>query len=83
MCTHDQNLVINSMPGAGAFRIRRRRKCMDCGYRWNTFELDEEELHARELRNSKAVDSVNAVIEAFVQNGFLDRAEPEDDTTTT
>lgn len=82
MCTHDRSSVINSRPDAGAFRCRRRRECIDCGHRWNTFEVDEEALDARGERNSKAIDSVNAVIDALIKHGFLDRAEPEDDTLT-
>ena len=37
--------VINSRPSSDS--IRRRRVCLECGYRFNTVEVDED-MHIRE-----------------------------------
>jgi len=42
ICKHLNNKVVDSRPHASG--IRRRRVCEDCGFRWNTYELPEEEV---------------------------------------
>lgn len=43
-CDSDDIKVIDSRPHENKNWIRRRRKCMVCGMRWNTIELGEFEL---------------------------------------
>ena len=43
-CRHPDHLVLRSKPSAGA--IRRTRKCCQCGHRWTTLELLEDDLKA-------------------------------------
>lgn len=40
-CGGTEVVVIDSRANAGATTIRRRRKCA-CGFRWTTYERDEE-----------------------------------------
>lgn len=39
-CTHTDSAVVDSRPSGRA--IRRRRKCVSCGYRWTTYERPED-----------------------------------------
>lgn len=39
-CGADHQIVIDSVHNAE--RIRRRRKCLDCGNRWTTYEYSKE-----------------------------------------
>jgi transcriptional regulator NrdR family protein len=43
-CDGDEVKVIDSRPHESKNWIRRRRKCLKCGLRWNTIELGEFEL---------------------------------------
>lgn len=43
-CDSDDVKVIDSRPHESKNWIRRRRKCLKCGLRWNTIELGEFEL---------------------------------------
>ena len=38
--------VTDSRPVDGGASVRRRRKCLACGYRWITYELDADQLPA-------------------------------------
>lgn len=42
-CESENNRVIDSRGGAW---IRRRRECLECGTRWTTFEIPNEEIKA-------------------------------------
>lgn len=44
VCQHTEHLVLRSKAKAG--EIRRTRKCCQCGHRWATLELMEEQLKA-------------------------------------
>lgn len=41
-CHHQQSKVIDSRPAEDGASIRRRRECMTCGYRFNTYERIEQ-----------------------------------------
>ena len=45
-CKSDDNYVIDSRRAQekGMNSVKRRRECMDCFHRWNTFEMSEEEM---------------------------------------
>ena len=81
-CLHSSNIVIESRDKTGQYRIRRRRKCLDCNFRWTTYEIDEEVLDALNGGGIRAIDGIQAVIDALIEAGFLDRAEPEEEPTT-
>jgi transcriptional regulator NrdR family protein len=40
-CTHETRKVIDSRP-ASQGTIRRRCRCIECGYRWTTYEVPKE-----------------------------------------
>lgn len=42
-CNSDNNIVTDSR-AVGRFFIKRRRKCLDCGYKWNTYEIPSFKL---------------------------------------
>lgn len=41
-CSSDHVIVVDSRPVDGG--IKRRRACLDCGYRHNTYEILEDSL---------------------------------------
>ncbi len=43
-CDHTDNDVKDSRSIGDSGILRRRRKCADCGYRWTTYEVHEEEM---------------------------------------
>ena len=72
-CTHTDNTVIDTKPLTGDYRIRRRRRCDDCNFRWNTYEIDESVLDTMNGGGARAIAGIDAVIDALVDAGFLDR----------
>lgn len=76
-CRHIDNTVLDTRSLTGDYRIRRRRRCDYCNFRWTTYEIDESVLDAMNGGGARAVVGINAVIDALVESGFLDRAEPE------
>lgn len=45
-CSATTVRVTDSRPVDGGASVRRRRKCLACGLRWVTFELDADQLPA-------------------------------------
>ena len=44
-CGRDEDKVIESRPNADATSVRRRRECLNCGYRFTSYEhIDEKPL---------------------------------------
>ncbi len=41
-CNHSESKVVDTRPTDDGIRIRRRRECMECGYRFTTYEKIEE-----------------------------------------
>lgn len=41
-CNNNDSKVVDTRPTDDGFKIRRRRECMDCGYRFTTYEKIEE-----------------------------------------
>lgn len=41
-CNYYESKVIDTRPTDDGFKIRRRRECMECGYRFTTYEKIEE-----------------------------------------
>ena len=41
-CHHNGSRVIDSRPAEDGMSIRRRRECVNCGFRFTTFERYEE-----------------------------------------
>lgn len=41
-CNYYESKVTDTRPTDDGFRIRRRRECMECGYRFTTYEKIEE-----------------------------------------
>jgi transcriptional repressor NrdR len=41
-CNYSESKVVDTRPTDDGFRIRRRRECMVCGYRFTTYEKIEE-----------------------------------------
>ena len=37
-CSHLESKVVDSRPSEDGTSIRRRRECLDCGYRFTTYE---------------------------------------------
>ncbi|MEJ8569013.1 transcriptional regulator NrdR [Elongatibacter sediminis] len=56
-CSHDETRVVDSRLTADGMQIRRRRQCLSCGSRFNTFE-------APELKAPRIIKS-NGAREAF------------------
>lgn len=50
--------------------IRRRRKCLRCDHRWNTFEITEAE-HNRILSRSRDLDSIAAALNLSITSGLV------------
>lgn len=74
-CTHTDpdNKVIDSRPTtyAGVAAIRRRRKCLACGFRWSTLEIScdaMDDLCGASVRLIHA-DAVLAKIAVLANNG--------------
>ncbi|HAQ41241.1 MAG TPA: transcriptional regulator NrdR [Clostridiales bacterium] len=41
-CNYSESKVVDTRPTDDGFKIRRRRECMECGYRFTTYEKIEE-----------------------------------------
>lgn len=64
MCNAYGLAIAASRPYEGT--IRRRRKCLNCGYRFTTYEISEEEY--RKVENNKAyIADVLSYLEDFFQ----------------
>ncbi len=48
--------VPSTQPTEDLRRVRRRRKCVSCGHRWWTIEIDEQERITIELIVSAVLD---------------------------
>jgi transcriptional regulator NrdR family protein len=46
-CNHDATSITNSRPTVNGWTYRRR-ECMNCGHRWNTYEIPEDEISQEE-----------------------------------
>jgi transcriptional regulator NrdR family protein len=62
-CGCDKSKVINSRPTEHRNSLRRRRKCLNCGFRYTTFEVYQD----NDLYNaaSKLIDNLYNSIEVF------------------
>ena len=68
LCEHETK-VIDSRPDSES--VHRRRRCLNCGYRFNTIELDAD-IHKRErLKLSKAVQPLRFSVEYDPASGQL------------
>lgn len=60
--------VIDSRAKADDARWRRRRKCAACGYRWTTYEINEEDL-ARRDADAAVLHKILEMLNATDQTG--------------
>jgi transcriptional regulator NrdR family protein len=61
LCHHPESRVARAAPANNGETMRRRRECLKCRHRWNTFENNEDaaaELH----RLKQACAPVAAII---------------------
>ena len=42
-CSHEKTTIPNTRPTTNGWTYRRR-ECVNCGFRWNTYEIPESEL---------------------------------------
>ena len=55
-CIHGKTMVIDSSWDDRHQTIRRRRRCLPCGYRWSTLEIDQDQVEYLEKTCSSKVD---------------------------
>jgi transcriptional regulator NrdR family protein len=69
-CTHFDSLVVDSRKDENRpERIRRRRKCLACGHRWSTLEVNEEDFI--ESRNTREKAVVAELMDTLGRYGFI------------
>jgi len=63
--------VFDSRPTivAGFPAIRRRRKCLACGFRWTTFELSENDLNDLRKAGERWVRTYKAISKMMADSG--------------
>lgn len=64
-CGSRNHGVIDSRP-CGEY-IRRRRKCEECGLRWSTYEMSDEEVQVLHSRDSSR--KLKALLKAIAAAG--------------
>ena len=45
-CQHERTEVVDTKTKYAPGTVRRKRKCKDCGVKWNTFEIPESHYKA-------------------------------------
>lgn len=76
-CGKPRSICTDSRP-TSENRIRRRRECGNCGYRWTTFEVLPDELggtrdRARILLTLREVtEKINSIIDYLAASAELD-----------
>ena len=53
-CGSYQDHVVDTRP-RGLDKIKRRRECYDCGFRWNTIEIYDKEDKSNGRERNKAL----------------------------
>lgn len=68
-CSHANNTVKDSRTTPEG-SVRRRRLCLDCGYRWNTIEVTQDEYESLRAL-SEIAPAPEAVRQAWMNLGSL------------
>lgn len=77
-CKRRRVSVIDSRPDASFRVLRRRRCCADCGQRWTTLEITEDDLRASAVDGRELAKSVGALIVQACE----ERISPWDDSAS-
>lgn len=67
-CFGDGRVVNSRSPRhapTGVASVYRRRRCKDCGYRWNTYEVRQEDLDRDTAVLQQQVEQLQATLEEW------------------